>query len=180
MQTLKKFDFVKLSSKDKVILYGKLHELYENPKIDHRVLAEIPEGNCVWVDSACLSLDNKDFIALEDKSFEDVFDKSDPPRRVHLYTDISSKMICTAIAKVYAPRCYVFYFSPVLRYLTPEEFKNIIDLYKGSSPEAKILVMVDMKFMLYHRLNLTNDDAVSRLSPKKQTRLGTFKYMLEF
>ena len=180
MQTLEKFDFNKLSSNDKVVLYGKLHKLYDNPKIDSRVLAEIPEGNCVWVDCSCLSLNNKDFIALEDKNFEDVFDKSDPHKRVHFYTDISSKMICTAIAKVYAPRCYVFYFSPVLRYLTLEEFKNIIGLYKGSSPEAKILVMVDMKFMLYHRLNMTNKDAVSWLSPKKQIRLATFEYMLEF
>jgi hypothetical protein len=180
MQILKKFDFDKLSRKDKIALYGKAHELYENPKVDPRVLTEIPEGNCVWVDSACLSLDNKDFIALEDKNFEEVFIKSNSHRRVHLYKDISSKMTCTAIAKVYAPSCYVFYFSPVLKYLTLDEFKNIIGLFKWSSPEAKILVMVDMKFMLYHRLHLTNNDAVSCLSPKKQTRLGAFKYMLEF
>lgn len=180
MQTLKKFEFDRLSDSDKIDLYRKLHELFDNPNIDPRMLPEIPEGNCVWVDSACLSLDNENYIALEDKNFKDVFAKANQRGRLHLYTDIRSKMTCTAIARVYSPTCYIFYFSPVLKYLTLEEFKKIIDLYKGSSPEAKILVMVDMKFMLYHRLNLTNDDAVSCLSPKKQTRLDVFKYMLEF
>ena len=180
METIKVFEFDLLTDSNKAVLYGALYPLYKNPTIDGKILKAIPEGNCVWVDSSCISLKNKNYIALENISFKSVFNKKDLHARVHFYDDMRSELICKAMSKVYSPTCFVFYFSPTLKYLTLDEFKNLILMYKKNSPNAKVLVVVDMKFVLYHRLNLTNDDAVSYLSPKKQTRLGCFIYQLEF
>ena len=180
METLKKFKFEHLSEHDKVTMYAELHPLFYSPVVEEHVLSQIPEGNCVWIDSSCPSLENKDYISLEDLTFKTVFDKKLLHSRTHFNPEITSPLVCRALEKVYAPTCVVFYYSAVLRYMNLEQLQQIIKTFKRNLPNAKILILIDMKYMVFHRLRLTVGDAVNTLFPKKQTRIDTFKYQLEF
>ena len=123
-------------------------------------------------------LDGEDCISLESAYFKDVFDKRS--KHTHFAVDFTSELICRALQKVYQPPCVVFYYSAFLRYMTLSECKAVLNTYKKHLPQAKIMCVIDLKFLLFHRIRMTNYEAVNILSPKKCYLIRTFEYYMEF
>lgn len=173
METIKEFDFATLSDADKVVLYSKLHPLYAKSTLE--VDVGLPTGTSVWIDCAGSS---QGHIGVEDKTFRSVFPTN--VKNTHFMHDMNSILTAKAIGKVYSPVSVVMYFAPFLRYMTPEEAKDSIHMYKKYVSTAEITVVIDIKFLLFHRFKNTNDDVVNFLGPKKINKFGTFKYLLKF
>jgi len=176
MNTIGKFDFDRLSLDNKNTLYSKMHPLV-NDGVDTDIKLAIPASGSIWIDSGAPFL-HGDCISLESVYFKDVFDKKS--KHTHFAADFTSDLICRALQKVYKPSCIVFYYSPFLRYMTLSECKAVIETYKKHLPQAKIILVIDLKFLLFHRIRLTNDDAVKILAPKKKHKITTFQYYMEF
>jgi len=73
-----------------------------------------------------------------------------------------------------------FYYSAFLRYITLYECKAVLNTYKKHLPQAKIICVIDLKFLLFHRIRMTNYEAVKILLPKKIYKIRTFEYHMEF
>ena len=173
METIKEFDFAKLSDADKVVLYSKLHPLYAKSTLE--IDLGLPSGTSVWIDSAGSS---QGHIGVEDKTFRSVFPTN--VKHTHFMYDMNSILTAKAVGKAFSPSSVVMYFSPFLRYMTPEQAKDSIHMYKKYVPTAEITVVIDIKYLIFHRFNNTNNDVVNSLEPKKINRFGTFKYLLKF
>ena len=177
MNTIGKFDFNRLSVDNKNTLYRTMHPLVRDG-VDTDILASVPNGNTIWVDSGAPFFDGEDCISLESAYFKDVFDKRS--KHTHFAVDFTSELICRALQKVYQPPCVVFYYSAFLRYMTLSECKAVLNTYKKHLPQAKIMCVIDLKFLLFHRIRMTNYEAVNILSPKKCYLIRTFEYYMEF
>lgn len=173
METIKEFDFARLNDADKQVLYAKLHPLYggSTPEVN----IELPTGKSVWIDSAGFS---QGHISVEDKTFKSVFPQDG--ENIYFAHDLNSELTAKAVGKVHEPSSIVLYYAPSLRYMTPAQLKDILNMYKTYIPTAEITVVIDIKYLIYHRFNLTNDAVVESLGPKKITKIGTFKYLLKF
>ena len=173
METIKEFDFAKLSNDDKVLLYSKLHPLYAKNTLE--IDLGLPTGTSVWIDCAGFS---QGHIGVEDKTFRSVFPTN--VKNIYFMHDMNSILTARAVGKAFSPASVVMYFSPFLRYMTPEQAKDIIHMYKKYVSTAEITVAIDIKYLVFHRFKHTNDNVVNFLGPKKINRFGTFKYLLKF
>ena len=148
METIKEFDFATLSDADKVVLYSRLHPLYAKSTLE--VDVGLPTGTSVWIDCAGSS---QGHIGVEDKTFRSVFPTN--VKNTHFMHDMNSILTAKAVGKVYSPVSVVMYFAPFLRYMTPEEAKDSIHMYKKYVSTAEITVVIDIKFLLFHRFKYT-------------------------
>lgn len=176
MNTIESFNFTEISHNSKKILYNKLHPLAEN-NIDSKINLDIPTGKSIWIDSAASFLGKENVISLESNNYKDLFD---PHTNIYFCDDSCFYLISKALYKAHNPSSFVFYYSPFLKYKTLQDIKTIIEVYRNFSNNTKILVVIDLKFLLYHRIKLTNRDAVEILSPKKYKNIRAFEYYMEF
>lgn len=130
METIKEFDFATLSDADKVVLYSRLHPLYAKSTLE--VDVGLPTGTSVWIDCAGSS---QGHIGVEDKTFRSVFPTN--VKNTHFMHDMNSILTAKAVGKVYSPVSVVMYFAPFLRYMTPEEAKDSIHMYKNTFQQQR-------------------------------------------
>jgi hypothetical protein len=179
MKIISKFDFNLLSEEDKKVLYKKERPLASANKTKIDVELYIPKGNCIWIDSAVCCLKNEKYIALENKEFQSAVEADRDKYKIHFSMSPTSALTLSVLNRRYNPTSVVFYFSPQCKYLTVEELNQLLQRVKKNMPGAIIILAIDLRFILYHRIKYTNDDVVSRLNCKKIIKFGIFEYLLE-